>query len=192
MSYAALLSKVALFGGLPPEELEGLASLLLQRQYADGEIIFHVGDVGNALCIVRKGGVAIRLTSPGGKEVILSMLGRGDVFGELALIDGEPRSADAVAREETQLLLLPRNRAAMASPLVELVSLVARSLVDYPERVVVREIEGDRNPRIELQVAREDIGKVIGKDGRTAQSLRTIVSAASIKIGRRAHLDIID
>ncbi|HEY8208385.1 MAG TPA: Crp/Fnr family transcriptional regulator [Myxococcaceae bacterium] len=109
MSYAALLSKVALFSGLPSEELEGLASLLLQRQYADGEIIFHVGDVGNALCIVRKGGVAIRLTSPGGKEVILSMLGRGDVFGELAIIDGEPRSADAVAREETQLLLLPRD-----------------------------------------------------------------------------------
>ena len=80
----------------------------------------------------------------------------------------------------------------MASPLGDLVGLVARSLVDFPERVVVRESEGDRNPRIELQVAREDIGKVIGKDGRTAQSIRTVLNAAASKAGRRAHLDIID
>ena len=80
----------------------------------------------------------------------------------------------------------------MGSPLADLVSLVARSLVDYPERVVVRETEGDRNPRIELQVAREDIGKVIGKDGRTAQSIRVVLNAAASKAGRRAHLDILD
>jgi predicted RNA-binding protein YlqC (UPF0109 family) len=80
----------------------------------------------------------------------------------------------------------------MASPLAELVSLVARSLVDQPERVVVHETEGDRNPRIELQVAREDIGKVIGKDGRTAQSIRTLLHAAANKAGKRAFLDIVD
>jgi hypothetical protein len=80
----------------------------------------------------------------------------------------------------------------MGSPLSELVSLVARSLVDFPERVVVRETEGDRNPRIELQVAREDIGKVIGKDGRTAQSIRTLLHAAANKAGKRAFLDIVD
>jgi predicted RNA-binding protein YlqC (UPF0109 family) len=80
----------------------------------------------------------------------------------------------------------------MGSPLSELVSLVARSLVDFPERVVVRESEGDRNPRIELQVAREDIGKVIGKDGRTAQSIRTLLHAAANKAGKRAFLDIVD
>ncbi len=80
----------------------------------------------------------------------------------------------------------------MTSPLSELVSLVARSLVDYPERVVVRETEGERNPRIELQVAREDIGKVIGKDGRTAQSIRTLLHAAANKAGKRAFLDIVD
>src|SRR5262245_64416589 len=108
MSYAVLLSKVPLFSGLSPEKLEGIASLLIARQFADQEIIFHAGDVGNGLYIIRKGGVTIRLASSGGKEVILSLLGRGDVFGELAIIDGEPRSADAIARAETQLLLLPR------------------------------------------------------------------------------------
>ncbi len=82
--------------------------------------------------------------------------------------------------------------AAPTSPLIELVSLVARALVDQPDRVVVREVTGDRFPRIELTVAREDIGKVIGKDGRTAQSIRTLLSAAASKSGRRAHLDILD
>ena len=76
--------------------------------------------------------------------------------------------------------------------LKQLVQTLAEALVDDPAAVEVAEIEGDNNIILELRVAKNDIGKVIGKDGRTAQSLRTIVSAASIKIGRRAHLDIID
>jgi predicted RNA-binding protein YlqC (UPF0109 family) len=76
--------------------------------------------------------------------------------------------------------------------LKQLVQTLAEALVDDPKAVDVAEIEGDNNIILELRVAKNDIGKVIGKDGRTAQSLRTIVSAASIKIGRRAHLDIID
>ncbi|NUP13657.1 MAG: KH domain-containing protein [Polyangiaceae bacterium] len=74
----------------------------------------------------------------------------------------------------------------------KLISLIARALVDYPERVVVREADGDHHPRIELTVAPEDIGKVIGKDGRTAQSIRTLLAAAAIRTGKRAHLDIVD
>ena len=82
----------------------------------------------------------------------------------------------------------------MSSPsqLVDLVTLIARSLVDHPEQVTAREVLGDRFPRIELSVAPDDIGKVIGKDGRTAQSMRTILTAVSTKLGRRAHLDIVD
>ena len=82
--------------------------------------------------------------------------------------------------------------ATSSSPLVDLVALIARSLVDQPDKVSVREVQGDRFPRIELSVAREDIGKVIGKDGRTAQSIRIVLNAAASKAGRRAHLDILD
>lgn len=78
------------------------------------------------------------------------------------------------------------------SSLVDLVELIAKSLVDQPDQVVVREAPGDRFPRIELTVAREDIGKVIGKDGRTAQSIRMLLSAAASKAGKRVHLDILD
>lgn len=76
--------------------------------------------------------------------------------------------------------------------LKELISTIARALVDDPEGVEVVEVDGERNPVIELRVADGDVGKVIGKDGRTAQSIRTILVAASTKLGRRAHLDILD
>ncbi len=76
--------------------------------------------------------------------------------------------------------------------LKELIRIIAQSLVDEPDAVDVHEVEGDRNCLIELRVAKGDIGKVIGKDGRTAQSMRAILSAASTKAGRRAHLDIVD
>ena len=76
--------------------------------------------------------------------------------------------------------------------LKELISTIARALVDDPEGVEVMEVDGERNPVIELRVADGDVGKVIGKDGRTAQSIRTILVAASTKLGRRAHLDILD
>jgi uncharacterized protein len=78
------------------------------------------------------------------------------------------------------------------TPLGELVKLIARSLVDQPDEVSVHEYHDERIPRIELTVAREDIGKVIGKDGRTAQSIRMLLSAAANKVGQRAHLDIVD
>lgn len=108
MSYAQLLSNISLFENLQTEELEHLSTLLRSRRYSKGEVIFHQGDVGTALYILRKGQVNIRLSSDDGKEVILALLDRGDVFGELALLDDEPRSTDAVAREEADLLSLQR------------------------------------------------------------------------------------
>ncbi|HYI02132.1 Crp/Fnr family transcriptional regulator [Hyalangium sp.] len=106
MSYAQFLAKVPMFEHLAQEQLEHLSGLLHARRYPKGEVIFHEGDVGTALFIIRKGQVAIRLSSLDGKEATLALLERGDFFGELALLDGEPRSTDAVAREETELLSL--------------------------------------------------------------------------------------
>jgi predicted RNA-binding protein YlqC (UPF0109 family) len=76
--------------------------------------------------------------------------------------------------------------------LKQLVAIIAKALVDDPDGVEVTEIDGDRNAVLELRVGDGDIGKVIGKDGRTAQSIRTILLAASTKVGRRVHLDIVD
>ncbi|MGC4065990.1 MAG: KH domain-containing protein [Polyangiaceae bacterium] len=74
----------------------------------------------------------------------------------------------------------------------ELVITIARALVDEPDSIEVREIEDGAHSLVELRVAKSDIGKVIGKDGKTAQSIRTLLAAASQKAGRRVHLDIID
>jgi predicted RNA-binding protein YlqC (UPF0109 family) len=79
-----------------------------------------------------------------------------------------------------------------SSVLTELIRAIAIELVDHPDEVEVVEIPGDNNTVIELRVAKDDIGKVIGKEGRTAQSMRTILTAASTKLGKRAHLDIVD
>lgn len=76
--------------------------------------------------------------------------------------------------------------------LKELIRTIAMELVDHPDQVEVTEIAGEHNSLIELRVAKEDVGKVIGKEGRTAQSMRTILTAVSTKLGRRAHLDIVD
>jgi uncharacterized protein len=76
--------------------------------------------------------------------------------------------------------------------LKELIETIAKALVDDPQAVEVTEIEGEHNLLIELRVAKDDIGKVIGREGRTAQSMRTILAAASTKMGRRSHLDIVD
>jgi len=76
--------------------------------------------------------------------------------------------------------------------LKELVEFMARALVDSPEKVRVSEIEGEQTSVIELRVAKEDLGKVIGKQGRTARAMRTILSAASTKIRKRAVLEIIE
>jgi len=74
----------------------------------------------------------------------------------------------------------------------ELISYIAKSLVDHPEAVEVSEVEGEQTSVIELKVAKDDLGKVIGKQGRTARAMRTILNAASTKIKKRAVLEIIE
>jgi predicted RNA-binding protein YlqC (UPF0109 family) len=74
----------------------------------------------------------------------------------------------------------------------ELIEYIAKSLVDRPEEVSVRETDGEKTAIIELRVAKEDLGKVIGKMGKTARSMRTILNAAATKIGKRCVLEILE
>ncbi len=74
----------------------------------------------------------------------------------------------------------------------ELILCIAKALVDNPDQVVVEEITTQQTLVLELRVAKEDIGKVIGKKGRTAQAMRTILSCASAKIQKRAILEIVE
>jgi len=74
----------------------------------------------------------------------------------------------------------------------DLVKYMARALVDYPDDVECNEVVGEQTSVIELRVAKDDLGKVIGKQGKTAKAMRTILSAASSKIHKRAVLEIIE
>jgi len=74
----------------------------------------------------------------------------------------------------------------------ELLELIAKSLVDQPEDVAVAEIEGEQTTVLELKVAQDDLGKVIGKQGRTARSIRTILAAAGMKLRKRVVLEILE
>jgi predicted RNA-binding protein YlqC (UPF0109 family) len=74
----------------------------------------------------------------------------------------------------------------------ELLELIAKSLVDSPDEVEVTEVEGEQTTVLELRVAREDLGKVIGKQGRTARSIRTILASAGMKLKKRVVFEIIE
>jgi predicted RNA-binding protein YlqC (UPF0109 family) len=74
----------------------------------------------------------------------------------------------------------------------ELIAYIARALVDDPDRVEVTEVVGEQTTVLELRVAKEDLGKVIGKQGKTAKAMRTILSAASTKIHKRSVLEIVE
>ncbi len=109
MATKDLLAQVPLFAELAADDLAAVAAALRPHRYRSGEVVFHEGDAGTALYIIEEGEVKIVLGSPEGKEAVLSLLGRGDFFGELALLDGQPRSADAVTTVASHLLILDRD-----------------------------------------------------------------------------------
>lgn len=108
MSTVPFLKETILFQDLEPVELEAIASIARKRQVPKGSILFYVDDPGNACYIVIDGKVKIVVNSGDGREHILGILGLSDLFGEMSLIDGQPRSATAIAVEETSVLTIQR------------------------------------------------------------------------------------
>lgn len=104
------LATIPFFAGLDPATLERVAASLRSRRFRRGEVIFHAGDPGDALFVIVAGDVKISLPSETGEEAILATLRSGDVFGELALLDGAPRSASATAMSMAETVVLPRDR----------------------------------------------------------------------------------
>lgn len=98
-----------LFAPCPEGVLADVGRRLRHRHFRRNEVIFHQGDPGDALHVITEGAVKILLPSPEGEEAIIATLKEGDFFGELALLDGQPRSATATAVEPTETLSLPRD-----------------------------------------------------------------------------------
>ncbi len=104
---AALLAS-PLFEAMQPPEVDTVLQMATERRIRRGQTIFQKGEDGSAMMAVLQGRVRISAVSAEGKEVTLNVINPGDVFGEIALLDGKPRSADAVAVDDTLLLVLER------------------------------------------------------------------------------------
>ncbi|MBI2912544.1 MAG: Crp/Fnr family transcriptional regulator [Chloroflexi bacterium] len=105
-SISDLLGKVPFLAVLPPEDRERLAAAVKRRRYARGQTILHKDEPGRSLFLIEEGSVRLYLPGMQGGDLTLAILGAGDFFGELALLDGGPRSASAVTAAETVMLTL--------------------------------------------------------------------------------------
>jgi CRP/FNR family transcriptional regulator, cyclic AMP receptor protein len=106
----AMIGEVPIFGLLDDEEREALAQMMGSRDFKQGETVFHYGDPGGEIFILRTGRVELFVESTEGTKIVLAENEQGDVIGELSFLDGGPRTATAVASEETQMLVLDRER----------------------------------------------------------------------------------
>ena len=104
----ALFRKLSLFSELDDRELAQIAGVAKTRRYAKDDVIFHADESGDVFCVIREGKVKITMISPEGKEIILTMMGPGEFFGEMALLDDSPRSATVIALEPLEVVTIWR------------------------------------------------------------------------------------
>jgi CRP/FNR family transcriptional regulator, cyclic AMP receptor protein len=167
---SAALARVPLFRALPEADLLAIARSARIRRFRRGEVIFHQGDPGDAVFVVASGRVKISLPSDAGDEAILATLRPGDFFGELALLDGAPRSASATALDPTETLVVPRERFREAidtvpgfrDALFELLAKELRRITDHVEELHFLDMTG----RLAARLTRlADEQGVAGEDG---------------------------
>jgi CRP-like cAMP-binding protein len=135
-----LLSRVPLFSELSREELERISRVSVARSFPAGVRVFHEGDHSDACYLVRKGDLRVTREHPDGRAIALATLGPGDIFGELAMLDGEARSASVETLSDSELLALPaadvrRLLADHPGIAVKLIAALTKRLRETNERV---------------------------------------------------------
>src|ERR1051325_9647922 len=194
----ALFRKFSLFAELDDRELLQIANVAKSRRYAKDDVVFHADESGDVFCLIREGEVKVTMISPEGKEIILSMLGPGDFFGEMALLDDEPRSATVIATEPLEVVTIWRSD--FLSLLSENFGLTKKVLAELSRRLrtasnrigslatmdVYR-----RLARFFLDLARED-GKVLDNGyvavtRPTHQSIANMIGTSRETVSRLIH-----
>lgn len=175
MTTVETLRRVPFFAILPDEELAGLAERMRPRQYRAGHIIFHQDDPGTTLHIISSGVVKLVLASQEGREVTVGILGAGEFFGDLSLLDGGPRSASAVALEATETLTLDRE---------PFVAIIAR----HPEVAsALLTTLGNRLRRTDALI--QDI-LFLDLPGRIAKQLLALADERGVQTGQGTRIDL--
>jgi CRP-like cAMP-binding protein len=206
METADFLATVPLFSGLPPEELQQFAAITREKTYPKSSVILFEDDPGDSLFVIRDGRVKVVLVGEDGREVILGVLGVGEHFGELSLIDDQPRSAHVIAMEDSSLLVLRRDdfrRRVETSPTVAwtLLSELSRRLrradgkigglvlLDVPGRIarlLLDMAEEGGSETIEKPLTHQTIAQMIGASRETvSRSMREFQDQGWIGVERR-------
>jgi CRP-like cAMP-binding protein len=205
----------SLLAGLSDEDQRTVVALARRRRFGRGEIIFHEGDPGDAMHLLAKGRVAIRVTTPLGDIATLLVLGVGDHFGEMAVISSAPRNATAVALEPTETLSIHRaqfeelrqrhrevDRILLEAAIAEVRRLshqllealyvpvdkrVVRRLLDL---VAVYRVEGEEP--IIIPLTQEDLAQMAGTTRPTANKVLRAAEEAGVLAISRGRIDVID
>jgi CRP/FNR family cyclic AMP-dependent transcriptional regulator len=206
MSAADVLKRVPLFNDLSEAELDRFAEVTREREYPRNSVILFEDDPGDALYIVSAGQVKVVLIGEDGREVILSVLGDGDFFGEMSLIDDEPRSAHVIAMKDSHLIVLRRDdfqaqlqqHPSVALKLLRvLVQRLRRAdqkigslvLLDVNGRVAQLLLdlgEESGGPRITRKLTHHTIAQMIGSSRETvSRAMRELVERGLIEVSRR-------
>jgi CRP/FNR family cyclic AMP-dependent transcriptional regulator len=184
---SSYLRQVDIFANLSEEDAQELMAVARKRSFRAGEVIFHRDDPGQVLYIIKEGKVKIALISPDGQEISLVVFGKGECFGDLALLDGEPRSADAIALEKVECYTLQRSdfqNAIMKHPTIaiqvlEVLSRRLRKTDQMVENLIFLDVYGrvakkllelanehgvqvDDGTRIEVRLTQQELASMVG------------------------------
>lgn len=183
------LSRLPMFSGAPPAALEALAERLTTETYPKGTILFHQGDPGDAVLVLETGAIKVSNLSPDGREVVMALLGPGEMLGELSIFGAGLRTADATAIEDTTALVLSHevfrpfleehpavaihllgvlavrlgeaNEALQDAIFSDVPGRLAKRFVDLAERYGVSEADGDAT-LIDLALTQEQLAQMVG------------------------------
>jgi CRP/FNR family cyclic AMP-dependent transcriptional regulator len=194
----SLFRKFTLFAELDDRELTEIAAVAKSRRYAKDDVVFHADESGDVFCLIKDGHVKVTMISPEGKEIILSMLGPGDFFGEMSLLDDEPRSATVIATEPLEvytiwrtdfLQLLSENFQITRKVLAELSSRL-RTASNRIESLATMDVYG-RLARFFIELAR-DSGKVLDNGyvavtRPTHQAIANMIGTSRETVSRLIH-----
>jgi CRP/FNR family transcriptional regulator, cyclic AMP receptor protein len=184
---SSYLKQVSLFANLTDEDLHELMTAAKRRAFRSGEVIFHRDDPGQVLYMIKEGKVKICIISPDGQEISLAVFGKGECFGEFALLDGLPRSADAIALEKVECYTLQRSdfqNAIMKNPKIAIQVLEAltkrlRNTDNMVEDLIFLDVYGrvakklleladahgvktDDGVRIEVRLTQQELASMVG------------------------------
>jgi CRP/FNR family transcriptional regulator/CRP/FNR family cyclic AMP-dependent transcriptional regulator len=170
---AELFRQVPLFSGLAEEDLESLIGVATRRKFPKDAVIFFEHDLGDALFMILSGRVKVTILSDDGREIILAMLSDKDFFGEMSLLDNEPRSATAIAMQETEMVVLHQKdflsivekRPRVLLNLLAVLSSRLRKANQQIGNLALHDVYG-RVARVLLEMASES--GIRGEDGRVA------------------------